>query len=75
MTRPIPLIRTFTENLMAYALGRRVEHYDQPTVRAIVRRAEADEYRMSAFVLGIVNSIPFQMSRGEPTAEESGGNQ
>ncbi|MGI9625586.1 MAG: DUF1592 domain-containing protein, partial [Longimicrobiales bacterium] len=42
LKRPEPLIRTFTANLMAYALGRRVEYYDQPTVRAIVRNAEAE---------------------------------
>ena len=35
LKRPTPLVRTFTENLMAYALGRRVEYFDQPTVRAI----------------------------------------
>ena len=35
MTRPEPLLRTFTENLMAYAIGRRVEYFDMPTVRAI----------------------------------------
>ena len=35
MKRPTPLVRTFTENLMAYALGRRVEYFDQPTIRAI----------------------------------------
>lgn len=40
MARPVPLMRNFTENLMAYALGRRVEEYDQPTVRAVVRDAE-----------------------------------
>ena len=37
MKHPIPLVRTFTSNLMAYALGRRVEYFDQPTIRRIVR--------------------------------------
>ncbi|MGQ0734815.1 MAG: DUF1592 domain-containing protein [Acidobacteriota bacterium] len=77
MKRPTPLVRTFTENLMAYALGRRVEYYDQPTVRAIARKAEADGYRMSAFILGIVNSDPFRMARIETTKttddQRSGG--
>jgi hypothetical protein len=63
MNRPIPLIRTFTENLLAYALGRRVEYFDQPTVRRIVRAAEADGYRVSAFILGIVQSDAFRMQR------------
>ena len=69
LRRPIPLIRTFTQNLMAYALGRRVEHYDQPTIRAITAQAEADGYRISSFVLGVVRSDAFQMSRAETTVE------
>src|SRR4029450_4408918 len=40
LKRPVPLVRTFTENLMAYALGRRVEYYDQPAVRAIAKAAQ-----------------------------------
>lgn len=63
LTRPIPLVRNFTQNLMAYALGRRVEYFDQPTVRAIVREAEKNDYRMSSFVLGVVKSDAFQMQR------------
>jgi hypothetical protein len=63
LSRPIPLLRTFTENLFAYALGRRVEHFDQPTVRSIVRAAEADDYRMSSFILGVVRSDAFRMQR------------
>ena len=43
LKRPTPLVRTFTENLMAYALGRRVEYFDQPTIRAIAKKAEADD--------------------------------
>jgi mono/diheme cytochrome c family protein len=61
MKRPTPIVRTFTENLMAYALGRRVEHFDQPTIRAIARKAETDSYKMSAFILGIVKSETFRM--------------
>jgi hypothetical protein len=73
MKRPTPLIRTFTENLLAYALGRRVEYFDQPAIRAIARKAEADNYRMSAFILGIVKSDPFRMKRVDAsvTTDES----
>jgi hypothetical protein len=71
LERPEPLLRTFTQNLMAYALGRRVEHFDQPTVRRIVREAEADGYRVSAFVMGVVESDAFQMQRA-PTARPDG---
>jgi hypothetical protein len=69
LKRPIPLIRTFTENLMAYALGRRIEYYDQPTIRAITAQAEADGYRISSLILGVVNSGAFQMRRAETTEE------
>jgi hypothetical protein len=63
LKRPDPLVRTFTENLMAYALGRHVEVYDKPTVRAIARRAQSDGYRLSSFILGVVRSEAFQMKR------------
>ena len=63
LKRPIPLLRHFTENLMAYALGRRVEYQDQPTVRAIVADAEKNGYRMSSFILGVVMSDAFRMKR------------
>ena len=46
---------------MTYALGRRVEYYDMPAVRAIVRDAAANDLRFSSFVLGIVNSPAFRM--------------
>ncbi|MGH7467308.1 MAG: DUF1592 domain-containing protein [Longimicrobiales bacterium] len=71
LKRPIPLVRTFTENLMAYALGRRVEYYDKPAIRIIAKEAEANDYRMSAFILGVVKSAAFQYKR-EGVADEPG---
>jgi hypothetical protein len=65
LTRPIPLVRTFTENLMAYATGRRMEDFDQPTIRAIARDAEANGYKVSSFVLGVVNSSAFRSKRAD----------
>ena len=67
-----PLVRTFTENLLAYALGRRVEYYDMPTVRTITREAQAHDYRLSSFILGVVNSPAFQMQRldASPSTKE-----
>ncbi len=62
---PIPLARTFTENLMAYALGRRVEHYDMPAVRAVTAAARANDYRMSSFIRGVIDSPAFRMQRAE----------
>ena len=61
LKRPVPLVREFTANLMAYALGRRVEYYDQPTVRAIVAEATKNDYRMSSLILGVVLSDQFRM--------------
>jgi mono/diheme cytochrome c family protein len=73
MKRPEPLVRTFTENLMAYALGRRVENFDQPAVRAIARQAAADGYKMSAFILGVVKSDAFQKKRADAPATTDAG--
>jgi hypothetical protein len=52
-------ITTATEKLLTYALGRRLEYYDMPAVRAIAKGARADDYRFSAFVIGVVQSRPF----------------
>ena len=71
--RPIPLVRTFTENLMAYALGRRVEYYDQPTIRSITAQAEEDDYRMSSFILGVVLSDAFRMQQVNVVADDGSG--
>ena len=70
LKRPTLLARTFTENLLAYALGRRVEYYDQPAIRAIVGAAEENDYRMSSFILGVVESDAFQMKREQTVASE-----
>jgi hypothetical protein len=53
-------VRTFTENLLAYALGRRTEYFDQPAIRAIAKAAQANDYRMSSFILGVIKSDAFQ---------------
>lgn len=55
-------VRVVTEKLLTYALGRRIDYYDMPTIRAIVHKAEPDNNRFSALVLGIVQSAPFQMN-------------
>jgi hypothetical protein len=59
-------LQTFTENLMTYALGRRVEYFDMPTVRTIVGQAAKTDLRFSSFVLGIINSAAFQRRAAEP---------
>jgi Protein of unknown function (DUF1588)/Protein of unknown function (DUF1592)/Protein of unknown function (DUF1585) len=65
MKRPVPLVRTFTENLLAYALGRRTEYFDQPAIRAIAKTAAANDYRMSSFILGVIKSDAFLMKQAE----------
>ena len=69
--RPIPIVRNFTQNLLAYAMGRRIEYFDQPVVRKIVKEAEASDYRMSSFILGVVRSDPFQMMQVPMVNNES----
>ena len=63
--RRAEFVATVTEKLLTYALGRGVEHYDRPAIRAIVREAEGSDYRWSSLILGIVKSVPFQMRRAE----------
>jgi hypothetical protein len=63
------VLRNFTENLMAYALGRRVEPFDMPTVRRIVRDAQASQDRFSSYVMGVVTSGAFRMSRLDAAAQ------
>jgi hypothetical protein len=67
LQRKETVLRTFTEYLMTYALGRRVEAFDMPSVRAIVRHAEIDGYKMSAFILGVITSPAFQQRAIETT--------
>src|SRR5688572_23006898 len=57
------VLLSFTRSLMTYALGRRVEPADMPAVRRIIRNAAAHNYRISAFVTGIVESDAFRLAR------------
>jgi hypothetical protein len=57
------ILLSFTESLMTYALGRPIEFYDMPTVRAIARDAAKSGNRLSAFIAGVVNSPAFRMAR------------
>ena len=63
LKRPEPLVRTFTGNLMAYALGRRVEYYDGPTIRRITNDAAQSGYKLGDIVLGVVSSDAFRARR------------
>ena len=63
LSDPDRFVRTVTEKMLIYALGRGLEHYDMPAVRKIARDAAKQKYRASSIVLGIVNSRPFLMRR------------
>jgi mono/diheme cytochrome c family protein len=65
LSRPNVFAGTMTEKLMTYALGRGLEYYDMPAVRAVVHRAARNDYRFSSLILGIVGSTPFQMRRSQ----------
>lgn len=61
LDRPELFVRTLTEKLMTYAVGRGVEYYDAPAIRRIVSVSRDDDFRFSSIILGIANSTPFQM--------------
>lgn len=65
LSRRDQFVRTLTEKLLTYALGRAVQHYDMPAVRTILRDAGAANYRWSSLILGIVESQPFQMRKAQ----------
>jgi mono/diheme cytochrome c family protein len=61
LRRPDLFAATATEKLMIYALGRGLQYYDMPAVRKVVETSRPADYRFSSLVLGIINSVPFQM--------------
>ncbi len=69
LAKPQIFASVFTEKLMTYGLGRGVQYYDMPAIRAIVREAGKNDYKLSAIVLGIVKSTPFQMKEKSREAE------
>jgi hypothetical protein len=60
LARPDRFVQPFTESLLTFALGRSLDYRDMPTVRKIVSRAEADDYRFESLVLGVVSSDVFR---------------
>jgi len=69
---PNRFVQTFTENLLTYALGRSLGYRDMPTVRSIVRHAEADDYRLESIVLGIIASEAFRKRETDSLDAASG---
>ena len=71
MRRPVLIARNFTQNLLAYAMGRRVEYFDMPTVRAIASEAGENEFRLSSFIYGVIKSDAFRMQTASTVKAEA----
>jgi hypothetical protein len=69
LTQPDQFVQALTEKLMMYALGRELEYFDMPAVRAVVDAAETEDYRFSAIVAGIVQSDAFRRQAMDIDAE------
>ena len=69
VSEPEQFVGVFTEKLFTYALGRGLEYYDMPAVRAIVRQAAAEDYRFSALVRAILTSDQFRMNMVQPESD------
>jgi hypothetical protein len=71
LRHPEQFVSTVAERLLMYAIGRNVQYFDQPAVRAVVQQAERADYTFESLILGVVESAPFQMRQVEPAASES----
>jgi hypothetical protein len=71
-SNPQAFAECFTEKLMTYALGRGIEEYDRLSERQVVRSLSQQDYHFSALVLGIVDSMPFRMGRGDLGSSQEG---
>ncbi len=65
LRRPEQFVNTVAERLLMYAVGRNLQYYDAPAVRAAVHEAAAGNYQFSSLVLGVVKSVPFQMRESQ----------
>jgi hypothetical protein len=72
LKRPIPLVRTFTNQLMSYAIGRPTEFYDQPTIRKITGAAQPGGWKVPDLIMGVVMSDPFLMRQAQTTESDGG---
>jgi len=61
LSHPDVFVRTVTEKMLIYALGRGLDPRDMPAVRAIMRDAAPRDYRFQSLVFGVVHSTPFTM--------------
>jgi mono/diheme cytochrome c family protein len=66
LRNPERFVNAVTQKLLMYAVGRNVQYYDAPAVRAIVAESAKSDYTFSSLVLGVVKSVPFQMRTVKP---------
>src|SRR5258708_24427268 len=69
LSNPQEFVSTVAEKLLMYGIGRNVQYYDQPAIRAIVKEGARSNYTFSSLVLGVVESIPFQMRETQAASE------
>lgn len=69
LQRPDQFVSTIAEKLLMYGIGRNVQYFDQPLVRAIVRESARNNYTFASLVLGVVKSAPFQMREVQPAKD------
>jgi Protein of unknown function (DUF1592)/Protein of unknown function (DUF1588)/Protein of unknown function (DUF1585)/Protein of unknown function (DUF1587)/Protein of unknown function (DUF1595)/Planctomycete cytochrome C len=69
LTHPAEFVSTVTEKLLMYGLGRNVQYFDRPAVRAIVREGARNNYTFASLVLSVVRSAPFQLRETQPAPE------
>jgi hypothetical protein len=72
LARSDSFVTSLIEKMLIYALGRRIESYDQPAIREILRQAKHADYRFSSIVLGVAQSVPFRM-KGTPASTAPAG--
>jgi hypothetical protein len=72
LSKPTMFAQALTEKLLMYAIGRELEYFDMPQVRAVVRNAAKDDYKWSSIVLGVIQTDSFRM-QGPVPAPEPGG--
>ena len=69
LSHPREFVSTISSELLMYAIGRNVQYFDEPAIRAIVKEGARDNYTFSSLVLGVVNSVPFRMREAEAPKE------
>jgi hypothetical protein len=69
LREPETFVRTVSEKLMTYAIGRGLTATDMPAVRSVVRQSARTQYRFSSVILEIARSVPFQMRTKSPAGE------